>query len=210
MLPIDRRTFLSGLAGSIFLSSANRLQGAPQYPQTASVPTADAAMAQASGQACWLDVAAPFVVVDPAQQLTTELLLTATCFPGAEGFRDDRYATEYQILLFDAAGKEIKLDNGGKVEISAMRPRLLDMQAMANRDAFFGGAKIRVAPSPHQVARAGDLFSVGFVRWNLPGNFDNVHAHPAPPQQVVGHFNYSMPFPALSEYHCAFALFNPN
>src|SRR5581483_2874399 len=22
--------------------------------------------------------------------------------------------------------------------------------------------------------------------------------------------NYSMPFPALSEYHCAFALFNPN
>jgi hypothetical protein len=210
MFSIDRRTFLSGLTGSVFLSSANRLQGSPQYPQTTKVPVADMAPGQPSGEACWLDVAAPFVAVDPAQQLTTQLLLTATCFPGAEGFRDQRYATEYQILLFDATGKEIKLDNAGKVEISAMRPTLLDMQAMAKRDAFFGGAKIRVAPSPHQVARAGDLFSVGFVRWNLPENFDNVHAHPAPPQQVAGHFNYSMPFPALSEYHCAFALFNPN
>ncbi len=210
MFTIDRRAFLSGLAGSFFFASADRLQGSPQYPQIAKGPAADTALGQASGEACWLDVAAPFVVLDPAQQLTTQLLLTATCFPGAEGFREQRYATEYQILLFDAAGKEIHLDNAGKLEIPAMRPTLLDMQAMVKRDAFFGGAKIRVAPSPHQVARAGDLFSVGFVRWNLPGNFDNVHAHPAPPQQVEGHFNYSMPFPALSEYHCAFALFNPN
>jgi hypothetical protein len=163
-----------------------------------------------AGEACWLDVAAPFVVVDPAQQLSTQLLLTATCFPGAEGYRDQRYSTEYQILLYDAAGNEIKLDNSGKLEISSMHPTLLDVAAMAKRDAFFGGAKIRVAPSRHQVARAGDLFSAGFVRWNLPSNFDNVHAHPAAPQQAVGHFNYSMPFPALSEYHCAFALFNPN
>jgi hypothetical protein len=150
------------------------------------------------------------VVVDPAQQLTTQLLLTATCFPGVEGYRDQHYATEYQILLFDETGKEIKLDNDGRLEIPAMRPTLLDMKTMAKRNSFFGGAKIRLAPSPHQVPRAGDLFSAGFVRWNFPGNFDNVHAHPAPPQQVAGHFNYSMPFPALSEYHCAFALFNPN
>jgi hypothetical protein len=210
MFTIDRRTFLSGLAGSFFFASADRLQGSPQYPQIAKGPAADTALGQAPGEACWLDVAAPFVVLDPAQQLTTQLLLTATCFPGVEGFREQRYATEYQILLFDAAGKEIHLDNAGKLEIPAMRPTLLDMQAMVKRDVFFGGAKIRVAPSPHQVARAGDLFSVGFMRWNLPGNFDNVHAHPAPPQQVEGHFNYSMPFPALSEYHCAFALFNPN
>lgn len=209
MFTIDRRTFLSGLAGSFFVASADRLQGSPQDPQAPRMAGADGAPGDTVG-ACWLDVAAPFVVVDPAQQLTTQLLLTATCFPGVEGYRDQHYATEYQILLFDEAGKEIKLDNNGKVEIPAMRPTLLDMQSLAKRDSFFGGAKIRVAPSPHQVARAGDLFSAGFVRWNLPGNFDNVHAHPAPPQQVAGHFNYSMPFPALSEYHCALALFNPN
>jgi hypothetical protein len=127
-----------------------------------------------------------------------------------DGYRDSKNATEYQILLFEASGKEIPLDRGGKLEIPALRPTLLQMRDLAGRKSFFGGAKIRVAPSPNQVTRAGDLFSAGFVRWQLPTNFDNVHAHPAAPQQVDGRFNYSMPFPALSEYHCAFALFNPN
>jgi hypothetical protein len=200
MTTIDRRTFLSGLAGSLLAASA---QPAQALQQTAE-------MAPASTGACWLDIAAPFIAADPAQKLSTELLLTATCFPGVDGYRDGRHATEYEILLFDHTGKEIKLDNAGKLEIPAMRPTLLNLSQMAGRDSFFGGARIRVAPSPGQVARAGDLFSAGFVRWDLPGNFDNVHAHPAPPQQMIGRFNYSMPFPALAEYHCAFALFNPN
>lgn len=196
MTTIDRRTFLSGLAGSVLAAPAQAAQ------QTEIAPP--------STGACWLDVAAPFIAADPSLKLSTELLLTATCFPGVDGYRNNRYATEYQILLFDHTGKEIKLDNAGRLEIPAMRPTLLNLNQMTGSDSFFGGAKIRVAPSPGQVERAGDLFSAGFVRWNLPGNFDNVHAHPAAPQQVVGRFNYSMPFPALSEYHCAFALFNPN
>jgi hypothetical protein len=201
---IDRRTFLSGLAGSWYVASAQT----PYAEPTHSAPTGPET--HASSETCWLDVAAPFVIVDPGQQLATQLLLTATCFPGVDGYRDSSNATEYQILLFDGSGKEIPLDRAGRLEIPAMRPTLLDMKQMAGRDAFFGGAKIRVAPSPHQMPRAGDLFSAGFVRWELPANFDNVHAHPAPPQQVVGHFNYSMPFPALAEYHCALAVFNPN
>jgi hypothetical protein len=196
MSPIDRRAFLSGLAGSLLTASASAQQSLPAPPPSSGV--------------CWLDVAAPFIAVDPTQDLATQLLLTATCFPGADGYRDTRNATEYQILLYDHTGKEIKLDNAGKLEITAMRPMLLDVQRLAGRDAFYGGAKVRVAPSPGQMPRAGDLFSAGFVRWDLPNNFDNVHAHPAPPQQVVGRFNYSMPFPPLSEYHCAFSLFNPN
>src|ERR1022692_822970 len=72
----------------------------------------------------------------------------------------------------------------------------------ASGKAAWGGA---TSPVTRKAA-----WSRGFMRWDLPSNFDNVHAHPAPPQQVVGHFNYSMPFPALSEYHCALALFNPN
>jgi hypothetical protein len=196
MKNIERRAFLSGLTGALLGTQAPaRAQSLLQVPTSG---------------ACWLDVAAPFVVVDPAQGLSTEMLFTATCFPGVEGYRDSRHGTVYQILLYDANGKEIKLDNAGKLEIPALRPSLVNMKEMAGMDSFFGGAKIRVAPSPHQVARAGDLFSAGFVRWNLPDNFDNVHAQPAPPQQIFGYFNYSMPFPALSEYHCALALFNPN
>jgi len=200
MNTIDRRVFLSGLAGSFFVASASAQYPVPQTA-LATVP---------SDNVCWLDVAAPFVVVDPTQQLSTELLLTATCFPGVEGYQNHHYATEYQILLFDSTGKEVKLDNDGRLEIPAMRPTLVNMKELTGRDSLIGGAKVRVAPSPHQVPHAGDLFSAGFVRWNLPHNFDNVHAHPAPPQQVVGHFNYSMPVPPLSEFHCAFALFNPN
>lgn len=197
MNTIDRRTFLSGLAGSFFAVPAVSSAQQTFVPQPA-----------AAG-ACWLDVAAPFVALDPQQQLKTELLLTATCFPGVEGFRETHYGTEYQVLIYDHTGKEIHLDNAGKMEIPAMRPTLLDIGQLTGRDAFFGGAKIRLAPSPGQVARAGDLFSAGFVRWDLPGNFDNVHAHPAAPQQAIGRFNYSMPFPSLTEYHCAFSLFNP-
>jgi hypothetical protein len=196
MFTLDRRTFLASLAGPFIAGES--LSAAPQKPQ--SLPT----------DACWLDVAAPFVVVDPAQQLTTDLLLTATCFPGIDGYKNSSFATDYQILLYDASGKDIKLENSGKFSIPALRPTLLSMKELSGRDSFVGGAKIRLAPSPNQVPRAGDLFSAGFVRWNLPENFDNVHAHPAPPQQVIGRYNYSMPFPALSEYHCAFALFNPN
>jgi hypothetical protein len=196
MFTLDRRTFLASLAGSFI--AGETLSAAPQKPQP--LPTGT----------CWLDVAAPFVIVDPSQQLTTDLLLTATCFPGIDGYKNSSFATDYQILLYDASGKEIKLDNSGKFSIPALRPTLLSMKELSGRDAFVGGAKIRLAPSPNQVPRAGDLFSAGFVRWNLPENFDNVHAHPAPPQQVIGRYNYSMPFPAMSEYHCAFALFNPN
>jgi len=156
-----------------------------------------------------LDVAAPFVVVDRDLKISTEILLTATCFPGVDGYINPRNATEYEVLVYDASGKDVRLDRS-KLEIPSLHPTLLNLQQLSGRDSFFGGARIRVAPSPHQVPRAGDLFSAGFVRWNLPRNFDNVHAHPAPPQQVVGRFNYSMPFPALDEYHCAFALFNPN
>ncbi len=199
MFTVDRRSFLASLAGSLL--AGETMSATPQA--AASRPTTP------SG-ACWLDVAAPFVVVDPSQELSTDLLLTATCFPGIEGYRNSNFATEYQILLYDASGKDIRLDSGGRLSIPALRPTLLSMKEMSGRDSFVGGAKIRLAPSPNQVPRAGDLFSAGFVRWNLPNNFDNVHAHPAAPQQVNGRFNYSMPFPPMGEYHCAFALFNPN
>src|ERR1700735_1652514 len=98
MTTIDRRTFLSGLAGSVLAASAPPAQAVQQTAEIAPAPSG----------ACWLDVAAPFIAADPAQNLSTELLLTATCFPGVDGYRDTRYATEYEILLFDHDGKEMK------------------------------------------------------------------------------------------------------
>ena len=113
-MTIDRRAFLSGLTGSLFGAAERGRRRSPDPAALAGV--------------CWLDVAAPFVVVDPAQQLSTEMLLTATCFPGIDGYRDSHNATEYQILLYDAAGKEIQLDNAGKLEIPALRPTLVSMK----------------------------------------------------------------------------------
>jgi hypothetical protein len=188
---LDRRTFLASLTGAGL--------------------TAPAGLADpVSDSSCWLDVAAPFIAADRESGLATEILLTATCFPGVDGYRNPQFSTRYQVLLYDSAGNEIKLDRDGRLDVPSLHPTLLDLKEIAGRDTFYGGAKIRVSPSPHQVEHAGDLFSAAFVRWDLPANFDNVHAHPAPPQQIYGHFNYSMPFPPLAEYHCAFALFNPN
>jgi hypothetical protein len=192
---IDRRTFLASLASAGLASSFVADQ------TNVAKPGAEAP--------CWLDVAAPFIAVDPALQLSTSLLLTATCFAGEDGYLKTRDSTAYQILLYDHKGREVPLDAGGKLDVPAMRPTLVNLRDSIGKNAFFGGAKLRVAPSPGQLPRAGDLFSAGFVRWDLPSNFDNIHAHPAAAQQMTGRFNYSMPFPALSEYHCAFALFNP-
>ena len=80
------------------------------------------------------------------------------------------------------------------------------MKEMAG-ETHFRRAKIRGAPSPHRAAR-GDLFSAGLSA-GICRITSTTHAQPAPPQQIFGYFNYSMPFPALSEYHCALALFNP-
>lgn len=201
MYGLDRRAFLAGLASS--LAGASVSLPARALAQYSAAKTG-------AGGTCWLDVAAPFVVNEPRLGLSTELLLTATCFPGVEGFRNSQYATEYEVELYDAAGREVRLDRARRQVISAMRPTVLDMGQLLDSKPFWGSARLRLAPRGEHVTHAGDLFSAGFVRWKTADNFDNVHAHPAAPKQARGRFFYSMPFPSLAEYHCAFALFNPN
>ncbi len=211
--PLDRRTFLSGLTGSLvtasylarFASPGQAAAVGQQYPQYDNKPAQ-----LVTGKQCWLDVAAPFVLHEPKMQLSTDLLLTATCFPGIEGFRDAQYGTDYEVQLFDASGKQVNLGSAAKMRIHALRPTVLRASDLTGGKPFWGSAKIRLAPTGQQVTHAGDLFSAGFVRWNTPRNFDNVHAHPAAPKQARGKFYYSMPFPPLDEYHCAFVLFNPS
>jgi hypothetical protein len=129
-----------------------------------------------------------------------------------EGFRDKQYGTEYELLLYDAAGREVNTGRSGRMLISAMRPTVLRVGDVlgGGKKPFWGSATLRLAPHGQGVAHAGDLFSAGFIRWNTATNFDNVHAHPAAPKQARGRFFYSMPFPPLAEYHCAFALYNPS
>ena len=195
MFTIDRRAFLSGLGGFVFPGGGGK--------RNAAVPSASGqGFPGCVGRDGWRRLLArrrrPVHRGRPFPAAHHQILLTATCFPGIDGYRDHRYATQYQILLYDHTGKEIPLDNGGKLEDSrdASHPaqprepgpaRFLLRQRQNPRGPFS-------APG----AARGDLFSAGFVRWNLPSNFDNIHAHPAPPQQIFGHFNYSMPFPALS------------
>ncbi|HUF47213.1 MAG TPA: hypothetical protein VMM93_05295 [Vicinamibacterales bacterium] len=200
---LDRRTFLVGLTGGlagINLAGPVRLMGAPGTRK----PAAPGA------RACWLDVAAPFIVSDPVLGISTDLLLTATSFPGSDGFRNDAYGTRYEVILYDAHGTEINLGGNGQRQISAMRPTLIEMDQVLDGKPFWGSARLRLVPTGTELSHAGDLFSAGFVRWNAASNFDNVHAHPAAPDQARGRFLYSMPFPSLAEYHCALALFNPH
>ncbi|HET9399769.1 MAG TPA: hypothetical protein VFO34_02360 [Candidatus Acidoferrales bacterium] len=206
MRTIDRRTFLGSLAGSFVAASA---QAAVPHAVT-DLATLRERRANIAPDACWLDVAAPFVLSNKALGIETQILLTATCFPGVDGYRDPNNQTAYQIVAYDPKGNEIRLDRNGRLDIPALHTTMVEVAQLAGRSEFWGGARIRTAPSANQVSHAGDLFSAGFVRWQTEKNFDNVHAHPAAPQQAIGHFNYSMPIPSLSEYHCAFSLFNPN
>ncbi len=219
MKRLDRRAFLSRLTGSLVTASGLSLSKIAlpatvlaQNPPQQSDPYYDKKPNPATnGKACWLDVAAPFMVQDTKLNLNTELLLTATCFPGVDGFRKEGAGTDYDLLLFDGAGNLVDTGKRGKLQISPLRPTVLRLSdVLPEGKDFWGSARLRLAPHSGCVAHAGDLFSAGFVRWNTPGNFDNVHAHPAAPKQARGKFFYSMPFPPLSEYHCAFALFNPS
>jgi hypothetical protein len=206
---LDRRAFLAGLTGS--LAAAASVRSAPAGSQQHYPYDKPPAPQPVQLKSCWLDVSAPFVIEDPSLGISTEILLTATCFPGVEGYRESGFGTEYRVELFDPQGREISVGSAGRLVIPAMRPKVLRIGELAGQKKFWGGARIRLAPSgPHQVTHAGDLFSAGFVRWNMPSNFDNVHAHPAAPAQMTGRFFYSMPFPSLDEYHCAFAVFNSN
>jgi hypothetical protein len=205
MKTIDRRVFLGSLAGSLLFASA---QTATSHPLAKLAGIADP-RPKVAPDACWLDVAAPFVLSDPNLGIKTQFVLTATCFPGVDGYRDPNNQTAYQMLLYDAKGNEIKLDSNGRIDIPALHTTLVELDELAHRQQFWGAGRIRLAPTAGQVSHAGDLFSAGFTRWQTASNFDNVHAHPAAPQQAIGHYNYSMPLPAMSEYHLMFSLFNP-
>jgi hypothetical protein len=161
---------------------------------------------------CWLDVCAPFVIDDPKIGLHSELFLTSDTFVGAKGYEDGADSTEYEIYLYDAAGKVIGADGITKrLTVPAMHTTVLSVREILGESAsFWGGMRIRLRPNGREPMHASDLFSSAFVRWKTDNSFDNVHANPDPLQwQRPDTFFYSMPFPPLAEYQALFSLFNP-
>ena len=104
---LKRRSFLSlfpgALAGAAFI---------PLFDSYAE------ALVQSPGQkeikfttsACWLDVAAPFIVEDAEIGLHSDIVLTSDTFVGARGYEDGAEATEYEVYLYDADGKAVGAD----------------------------------------------------------------------------------------------------
>jgi len=161
---------------------------------------------------CWLDVCAPFIVEDPEIGLHSEVVLTSDTFVGAKGYADGADATEYEIYLYDAAGKPVGAEGvARRLVVPAMQMTVLSLRdILGNNDRFWGGMRIRLRPKGRQPMHASDLFSSAFVRWKTQASFDNVHANPDPLQwQRADRFFYSMPHPPLAEYETMFSLFNP-
>jgi hypothetical protein len=206
---LKRRSFLAYLPGALattaFVPLINgRTKFAGQNPNPS--PPVKAT------PVCWLDVAAPFIVEDPEIGLHAEVVLTSDTFVGAKGYEDGADATEYEIYLYDAAGKAVGSDGIAKrLTVPAMQNTIVTLrEILGSNQKFWGGMRIRLRPKGRQPMHASDLFSSAFVRWKTETSFTNVHANPDPLEwQRADKFFYSMPFPPLDQYEGVFSLFNP-
>jgi len=196
----DRRSFLASiscsLAGAIISAKIVNAESLP-----------------ASTAGCWLEVAAPFVVVDAESGVECDLVLTSDTFAGVAGHASGKVSTDYEICLYDAAGRVIGAEGvTRRMTIPAMRTTVIPIRELiGDAKQFFGGLKVRLRPTAGETAmpHASDLFSSAFVRWRTANSFDNVHANPDPLQwQNTDSYFYSMPYPG--GYECVFSLFNPN
>ncbi|MFN0108783.1 MAG: hypothetical protein ACKVZH_08010 [Blastocatellia bacterium] len=199
MSSFDRRSFLASISCS--------LAGAviPTKPVNVGSLTA----------ACWSELAAPFIVADSELGVECEIVLTSDTFAGITGHADGKAASEYELCLYDAAGRAIGKDGVAKrLTVPAMQTTVIPIRDLiGDAKHFFGGLKVRLRPAAGEssMPHASDLFSSAFVRWRTANAFDNVHANPDPQQwQNTDAYFYSMPFPSLGENDCVFSLFNPN
>ncbi len=199
MKTTDRRHFLAGISCSLASITAK-----PIIPLRG--------LLRQTPSPCWLEVCAPFIVEDTERGVQSEIVLTSDTFAGARGHEDGVDSTDYEIYLYDAAGKAIGA--GGvarKLNVPAMRTTVIAARELIGEaKSFWGGMKIRLRPRGRETMHASDLFSSAFLRWRTTASFDNVHANPDPLQwQNTDSYFYSMPFPRLADYECVFSLFNP-
>jgi hypothetical protein len=203
MKTLERRSFLSlvsyAAVGTALSSSLPIVKSAKTTSRRANTT-------------CWLEVCAPFIIQDSGLGIESEVLLTSDNFFGAHGYADGEDATEYQICLYDFEGHTLS-DDGivRQLTAPAMQTTLVRVSDLiGSKTSFWGGMKIRLRPKTRTPTHASDLFSSAFVRWKSRDSFTNVHANPDPLQwQRRDSFFYSMPFPPLDDYQCAYSIFNP-
>ncbi|MCI0338118.1 MAG: hypothetical protein L0226_11105 [Acidobacteria bacterium] len=198
---MNRRSFLSSVSCSLVTIATPIPKLFEDYRTTIS-----------TNQSCWLDVCAPFIIEDADRGFQSEIILTSDTFVGARGYEDGADATDYEIYLYDLAGKAIGAGGPAKrMTVPAMRATVISARELiGDVRSFWGGMNIRLRPKCREVMHASDLFSSAFLRWRSGASFDNVHANPDPLQlQKAESYFYSMPFPSLADYDCIFSLFNP-
>ena len=93
MKRIERRTFLS--------IASQAVAGAALLPRL---------VRAGEPSSCWLDVCAPFLIQDNSAGIESEIVLTSDNFIGANGYADGADATEYEIYLYDSAGRPFGAD----------------------------------------------------------------------------------------------------
>jgi hypothetical protein len=211
MKTLDRRRFLSLVPGPLLAVAATPLLTTKSSAFDSRQSTQDR-VTTVTNSGCWLDVCAPFVVEDPERNIHSEIILTSDTFAGRRGYSDGADKTDYEVYLYDAAGRPVGRDGlARKLTVPAMQTTVLSARSLLGDDRnFWGGMRIRLRPQVREPMHASDLFSSAFVRWLTPDSFDNVHANPDPLEwQKAESFYYSMPFPPLAEYECIFSFFNP-
>src|ERR1044072_455996 len=211
MRRLTRRDFVSLISASL---ASGALTRAIPLPQTLAAPLSPRDSSQTkSSKECWLDVCAPFLVEAPEAGIRSEIFLTSDTFVGRTGYQDGADATEYEIYLYDAAGKPVG-QNGvaRKFVVPAMQTTVLKLsELLGEQQTFWGGMQVRLRPKGRQSMHVSDLFSSAFVRCTTDNSLDNVHATPDPWEWTRPHsFFYSMAFPPWEQYECVFSLFNPN
>ena len=212
MISLDRRKFLSLVPAPLLslgvispVTSLLRISSSAKRTQ-------DYATSPVKAESCWLDVCAPFIVEDAPRGIHSEIILTSDTFAGSRGYEDQVDQTEYELYLYDPEGRPIGANGvARRLTVPAMTATIINASdLLEGQKSFWGGLRIRLRPKGREVMHASDLFSSAFVRWSSGDSFDNVHANPDPLQwQKPEAFCYSMPFPSLTEYECAFSLFNP-
>jgi hypothetical protein len=200
MMRIDRREFLSKLYGSIAVTSIPFLKS----------PSLDIP----ASRGCWLSTCIPLVVEDPAIGLSTEIILTSNSFDGIDGHTDPSHSTDYEISLYDPAGKLVSAGGAGKplrLNVPAMRTTVIRCADLVGAGRpFWGGCRLRMWAKGKRPTYVSDLFSAAYVRWNYRESFDALHSQPDPLQLQQAETFYScIPFPNLEEFSCTLSVFNP-
>lgn len=190
--------------------------GRREFISTFLLAPAFRALPDAKRPPCWLRVVIPFLFSDSARNLESEIVLVPTSFAGVRGFEEGKAGNLYRIHIYDADGNPVasevlkEMADREPKSLAALRSESLSLRKLLpSLRSFWGSAVVEIRPTQDTLTHYGDLFSAAFVRWELQGMFDCIHANPDPPQLGSGGFASTMPFLSTEDWTTFCTLFNP-